>query len=240
MTIDIPQMQKEKVFSPASLKKIRKQSRLTQAQLAERVGKSRQIINQYEAGASIPTMSTLSELAKSLEVDIDDFLISPTEQASMINDVRPLGLLFDQVPLELDLVSVAARASFVELGGIRPGVFETVKLYVSSEAEIEHYQGAVVFEVNGDSMEDKLYSGDRVIAWPVPEERWEQVHNKICIVAYDDVLTVKAVRENDIFTHNRLTLYAYNPTSGYFVVPRSSIRSMWRVEEFFDRPKIRL
>ena len=157
-------------------------------------------------------------------------------------DVQALGFLSDMPFVELPFVSVKARASFIGLGGanVQAEQFETVRLTLLTPEEAERYAGAVVFEVDGDSMEPLMHSGQRVIAWPVPESKWEQLHNVACIVAYEDTVTIKAIRENDLFTKNLLTLYALDARAGYLPVARQSIRSIWRADEFFDRPKIRL
>ncbi|MBT9395343.1 helix-turn-helix domain-containing protein [Hymenobacter sp. NST-14] len=134
------------------------------------------------------------------------------------------------------------RGRLIELGmGVQhSNNFETLRLYVNSEEDADRYTGALVFEVEGDSMEPLLRIGEKVIAWQVPEGKWEQVYNQVCVVAYDDTVTIKAVRENELFTRNLLTLYAQNPAAGFLPVQRQQIQSLWRVEEFFDRPKIRL
>ncbi|MBH8558969.1 S24 family peptidase [Hymenobacter negativus] len=157
-------------------------------------------------------------------------------------DVQALGFLSDMPSVELPFISFKARASFIGLGGaaVDPSQFETVRLSLLTPEEAERYTGAVVFEVDGDSMEPLMHSGQRVIAWPVPESKWEQLHNVACVVSYDDTVTVKAIRENDLFTKNLLTLYALDARAGYLPVARQSIRSIWRADEFFDRPKIRL
>ena len=62
----------------------------------------------------------------------------------------------------------------------------------------------------------------------------------VCVVTYDDTVTIKAVRSNDLFTKNMLVLHALEEKAGYLPVARRSIRSIWRVEESFDRPKVGL
>jgi len=77
--------------------------------------------------------------------------------------------------VELPFVSVKARASFIGPGGVTvdPRQFDTVHLVLYGTDELEKYERAVVFEVDGDSMEPLLHSGQRVIAWPVDEGKWE-------------------------------------------------------------------
>ena len=161
-------------------------------------------------------------------------------------DVYAEGFLLDLVPVDIPHLDPKARGGFIELGaGVsgRPldlSHLDTVRLYVSSQEEAARYKNALVFTVDGDSMEPLMYTGQRVIGWQVPEAKWEQIHNKVCVVAYDDTVTIKAVRENELFTRGLLTLRAQNPDAGFLPVRREQISSIWQVEEFFDRPKVRL
>jgi hypothetical protein len=159
-----------------------------------------------------------------------------------VREVQPITFLNELPSVELPFVSVHARASYIGLGGASVDArnFDTVHLTLMSPDEATKYEGAVVFEVNGDSMQPLLHSGQRVIAWPLDEAKWEQIHNKVCVVAYDDTVTIKAVRSNDLFTKNMLVLHALDERVGYLPVSRRSIRSIWFVDEFFDRPKVRL
>lgn len=225
------------------IKDLRKRAGMSQQALGDAIGVSRAAISLFEIGTSKPSSETLSKLAETLKVDMA-FLLGKNQVsvARDHNNVQAVGFLADMVGVDLPFVSFRARASFIELGmGIQhPNNFETLRLYVSSEEEAARYTGALVFEVEGDSMDPLLRSGEKVIAWQVPEGKWEQVYNQVCVVAYDDTVTIKAVRENELFTRNLLTLYAQNPAAGFLPVQRQQIQSLWRVEEFFDRPKIRL
>jgi repressor LexA len=202
----------------------------------------------YEKGTRRISLDTATALSKHFGLSLPYLLHGEGEMFSDANtgvtpfDVQALGFLGDMPAVELPFVSVKARASFIGMGGvdIKPEQFDTVRLTLLNAEEAERYAGAVVFEVDGDSMEPLMHSGQRVIAWPVPEGKWEQLYNVACVVAYDDTVTIKAIRENDLFTKNLLTLYALDARAGYLPVARQSIRSIWRADEFFDRPKIRL
>lgn len=104
----------------------------------------------------------------------------------------------------------------------------------------EDYTDAMVIDIEGDSMEKSLYDGQSVIAWPIPESKWEHLHNTICFIDYDDTATVKAVLKNDLFNTDSLTLVATGGHGGSFTVARASIHSLWEVREFYDPQKVRL
>lgn len=244
--------EKESISKPnpigIRIKQLREQSGLTQEELGARISKTKTAISNIESGRNGARMSTLTDIANALQITVQEILYPTQNRQSSYkdslghNNVQAVGFLADMVAVDLPFVSFRARASFIELGmGVQhPENFETLRLYVNSEEEAARYSGALVFEVEGDSMEPLLRTGEKVIAWQVPDSKWEQVYNQVCVVAYDDTVTIKAVRENELFTRNLLTLYSQNPAAGFLPVQRQQIQSVWRVEEFFDRPKIRL
>ncbi|WP_461194281.1 helix-turn-helix domain-containing protein [Clostridioides difficile] len=58
-----------------NLKKIRKQKELTQIQLAEISGISRNALINYENDKRIPSIDTLSKLAKALKIEKTSFIL---------------------------------------------------------------------------------------------------------------------------------------------------------------------
>lgn len=155
-------------------------------------------------------------------------------------EVHALGTLADQPHVDLPFLDHKALAHFGQHPGLSLKDFATsptLRLYLSPEELPERYVGAIVVEVFGDSMEPDLHSGERMVVWHIPEGKWEQLHNTVCVVSYDDTVTIKAIAENELYEHNRLKLRAANPPSSYFVVGRDKINSIWEVREYYDRPK---
>ncbi|MGN0106738.1 MAG: helix-turn-helix domain-containing protein [Hominilimicola sp.] len=58
------------------LKRIRKNSGMTQQQLADRMGKSQQIIGHWETGYSQPDMSTLFDLFDLYGISLDETFLN--------------------------------------------------------------------------------------------------------------------------------------------------------------------
>ncbi len=56
------------------IQKIRKDKGLTQEQLAEKIGKSRQMITFIETSREIPNLKMLQKIARSLHVKVKDLL----------------------------------------------------------------------------------------------------------------------------------------------------------------------
>ncbi len=227
------------------LESLRKFKKLNQSQLADLVGVSRAAISLYESGKNSPSYKVLKKLSEALDTDIavlmDDAATAEMPKAPF--DAHAIGPLADMPHVDLPAPSFKVLASFAEMGGITPEALshcDTLRVYLRPYELPEKYEGAMVIEIWGDSMEPELHSGERMIAWQVPESKWETLHNAACVVAYDDTVTIKAIIENDLFVHDRLTLRAANKEAGYFVVSRDTIHSIWEVREYYDRPKYSL
>lgn len=159
------------------------------------------------------------------------------------NDAHAIGLLSEIPVIELQRVSFKARASFdyAQLQRHqRNELFDTVLFRLPPGRTENDYKDALVFDIEGDSMEPSLTDGQQVIAWPVSDSKWEHLHNTICVVDYDDTVTVKAIFKNDLFNADRLTLHATGGRGGEFTVGRNLIHSIWEVREFYGVVPVRL
>ncbi|MBO2010897.1 S24 family peptidase [Hymenobacter negativus] len=159
------------------------------------------------------------------------------------NNVQAVGLLSEIPVIELGRVSFRARASFnyAQLQRfMNSELFDKVLFRLPPGRTAEDYQDALVFDIEGDSMEPSLRDGQQVIAWPVPEGKWEYLHNTICVVDYDDTVTVKAIFANALFNTDGLTLHATGGAGGSFTVARKDIHSIWEVREFYGVVPVRL
>ena len=159
------------------------------------------------------------------------------------NNVQAIGLLSDIPVVELGRVSFKARASFdySQLQRFMSSdLFDTVLHRIPPGRTAEDYKDALVFDIEGDSMEPTLRDGQQVIAWPVTEAKWEHLHNTVCVVDYADTVTVKAIFKNELFDRDGLTLHATGGAGGSFTVARKDIHSIWEVREFYGVVPVRL
>ena len=158
-------------------------------------------------------------------------------------NVHAVGLLSDIPVIALRRVSFKARASFgyAQLQRFKDNdLFDTVLFRLPPGRTEEDYKDALVFDIEGDSMEPSLRDGQQVIAWPVSESRWEYLHNTICVVDYAEEVTVKAILKNDLNNTEGLTLHATGGAGGSFTVARKDIHSIWEVREFYGVVPVRL
>jgi phage repressor protein C with HTH and peptisase S24 domain len=159
------------------------------------------------------------------------------------DNVQAVGPLSDIPVIELRRVSFKARASFnyAQLQRYKDSdIFDTILFRLPPGRTAEDYTDALVFDIEGDSMEPSLRDGQQVIAWPVSDGKWEYLHNTICVVDYDETVTVKAVLKNDLNNTDGLTLHATGGLGGSFTVARKDIHSIWEVREFYGVVPVRL
>jgi repressor LexA len=248
------------------LASLRESKHVSQQAIGELIGVSRSAVNGYEKGKSFPVPDKLVKLAQYFGVSVDYLLTGEkaTSQSSLAevsknSDIHPaasdskyppgqtnvqaLGLLSDIPVITLRRVSFKARASFGYMQMQRfkeSDIFDTVLFRLPPGRTEEDYKDALVFDIEGDSMEPSLRDGQQVIAWPVSDSRWEYLHNTICVVDYAEEVTVKAILKNDLNNTDGLTLHATGGAGGSFTVARKDIHSIWEVREFYGVVPVRL
>lgn len=175
-----------------------------------------------------------------LQTDVDPKKTSPYIPISDAHAVGPLSAI---PVIRLRRVSAKVRASFdytLLQKHTHNDLLEEVLFRLPPGRTEADYADALVFDIEGDSMEPSLRDGQQVIAWPISEGKWEHLHNTICVVDYDDTVTVKAIYKNSLFNTDGLTLHATGGGGGEFTVGRSLIHSIWEVREFYGVVPVRL
>lgn len=61
----------------ARLKEYRKLMKLSQAELAKKLGKAQTVVSSWEIGTGVPSANQLPAIAKALNVSVDDLISSP-------------------------------------------------------------------------------------------------------------------------------------------------------------------
>jgi transcriptional regulator with XRE-family HTH domain len=162
-------------------------------------------------------------------------------------DATYIGRKIDRLFVDLPFISVPARAGFCEMCGDMSSYpsTETRRIYLrETNPPMPNPKNAVVFEVDGDSMEPYLESGDEVTAYLVPESRWDTVQNCIVVVSYtrggEGFLTIKKVIQNDLHNGHQLVLRPYRDELAPLTIRRIEIRCVYLVDSAERRFKVRL
>lgn len=192
---------------------------------------------------NIDPLQIIQEIVLADSANADEMMIFVDNAPDSLgkSNVLQRGTLLTQPSVELPFISVPARASFVEMGGTFSSFppLETRRVYLRG-APATMYDTRIVFEVDGDSMEPYINSGDEVIAVEVPEGRWDTTQNCVVVVSYVEphgsgVVTIKKIIGNDLLNRSTLTLRPYRDELAPHTVRRNEIRAIFRVEEVMPR-----
>ena len=172
------------------LKEIRKQRKMSQAKLAEKLGVSRSTVSMWEIGASQPDNDNLLQLAQILNISLDVLLGNDASSAEDASYVLPVQI--KRVPL---------------LGNIACGepIFAEEEhgeyIYTSDALDVDF-----CLRAQGDSMIGaRIYDGDIVFV-----RRQDMVDDgEIAAVLIGDEVTLKRVRYDK--EAETLSLYPENP-----------------------------
>jgi transcriptional regulator with XRE-family HTH domain len=95
------------------IKQLRRERRLTQDQLADRAGLSRNYLSQIETGARTPNITRLQQIARALSVDLMDLLVNPEQDARTLRLMSALegatGQDWEEVIRHAEALRVARR-----------------------------------------------------------------------------------------------------------------------------------
>lgn len=218
------------------LKEIRLKFNKTQNEMAEIIGISRSTYTGIEKGKA-----TLTERNKMLI--IDKLNVNPiwfeTGEGEMLksnftqSDVRNVDtqtMNWIQIPF----IPVHARATFAE-------TFET-EIHELSSITIPrlpgiNYENGKVFEVDGDSMEPTLITGEQVFCEYVDPADWKYITGPVVIAFGNNMIVVKRIKENNL-ANGELTLWSDNEMGGKLTLhtEQDQIRRMYKVRYTVYKP----
>lgn len=159
--------------------KLRKDSKLSQEQLAEKVGISRQTISNWELGETSPNPEQLKLLSKTLKVSVDDLLendvreilvekVSNTEKLAgmIIKILKVIGIIF----LVLVVIDVIALILF-NITKMDYKVYnEEIDVSLVCHLNNEEYTYLVVYDVDDNILD---HSGSEFIENIVKDKEFE-------------------------------------------------------------------
>ena len=182
--------------------KIRQLFRMNQGEFAKELKITRELVNKIESGKSAVSKRTAEKLKILLEkhqleeISHDVNILGKASQSSRKGPARPyyeqrLEHKNEDTKFLVPLVGIKAQAGYIK-GFEQVDYIETLEQYslppgVNPTGAIWRY-----FEIDGDSMEPTLSSGDIVLATMVPPEDWSDVKNfNVYIILTQDQLLIK-------------------------------------------------
>ena len=136
--------------------------------------------------------------------------------------------------IQLPFIPVHARATFAE-------TFET-EIHELSSITIPrlpgiNYENGKVFEVDGDSMDPTLITGEQVFCEYVDPADWKYITGPVVIAFGNNLIVVKRIKENNL-ANGELTLWSDNEMGGKLTLhtEQDQIRRMYKVRYTVYKP----
>ncbi len=204
--------------------------------MAEIIGISRSTYTGIEKGKA-----TLTERNKMLI--IDKLNVNPiwfeTGEGEMLksnftqSDVRNVDtqtMNWIQIPF----IPVHARATFAET--FETEIHELSTLTIPRLPGI-NYENGKVFEVDGDSMDPTLITGEQVFCEYVDPADWKYITGPVVVAFGNNLIVVKRIKENNL-SNGELTLWSDNEMGGKFTLhtEQDQIRRMYKVRYTVYKP----
>lgn len=230
------------------LQKVIETKSLNPYKIWKNTGIQRQSIMNYLKGENKPSSDILKRLADYLEVSADWLLtgvgdIRPQTDTNRIDFVADAPTEYQTAKqvdisninwMQIPFIPVHARATFAE-------TFET-EIHEQSSLTIPrlpgiNYENGKVFEVDGDSMEPTLITGEQVFCEYVDPADWKYITGPVVVAFGNNMVVVKRIKENNLAT-GELTLWSDNEMGGKLTLSseQDQIRRMYKVKYTVYKP----
>lgn len=215
-----------------NLKTLRKEKKLTQAQLAERVGVNRSVIGAYEEGRAEPKLSTLVLLSRFFNLSLDELVLSSkaksgTSSTSLLpSPIKVLPITVDRESDNELITLVPAKAAAGYLGGYGDVDFiSQLPRFALPIKELAQDKSYRAFQIEGDSMLP-VPSGAYVICSFV--EDWNSVGNNrsYVVLTKDDGIVFKRIQRNK--QASQFTMISNNALFEAYDLPWSEVVEVWQ------------
>lgn len=136
--------------------------------------------------------------------------------------------------IEVPFVPLHARASFAETY-FDSNVNEVETIKIRKRPGIK-YEKAKIFEVDGDSMEPTLVSGEQVLCEIIDPANWKFTTG-VVVVAFGNMVVIKRIKDNEL-ANGKLVLWSDNELGGKITLSNETeeIRRMYKVKYSIYKP----
>lgn len=179
------------------IKELRRQRRLTQDDICDKVGCSRQAMSRWENNRQIPGTDALAKLASALGVSTDYLMGRETdtkkEALSAESNISGQRLNKDNVILVPVISPIlkcsAGNGNGYDDSGVAWDVVSKYPLFDGTLSALYSSKSLSAMYAEGDSMEPQIHDGDLIVF--VHDETW--IPGNIAIVRLDGKLFVKGI-----------------------------------------------
>lgn len=230
-------------FLGPNIKFLRKTRKLTQEQLAHKIGVKRPLIGAYEEGRAEPKLQTIQNLAHYFKVTLDELIGMNMPDGGEISgpadvrgtQMRILSITVDKEEKELcSLIPVKAAAGYLNgYGDI--DYIESLPRFNFPFPELDKNRTYRTFQIEGDSMLP-VPSGAYITCEYVQD--WNSIKNNECyvLVTKEEGVVYKRVLNN--LNEGELLLQSDNPQYESYTVKAGGVVEVWRALGYttFDLP----
>lgn len=203
------------------IKDLRARENLTQDEFADKVGTTRPILGQVEAGKNKPTLELITNMVKVLNVPYEYFFEEDVELPGKRDAKEPVvRYLKTNADKSVPLIPIDAFAGYT-------GDMTTVKeLDLSERYVIPDFKGVdFMIRVRGNSMYPKYASGDVVACRVLKEWTFFQWGKVYVIDTEEQGVLVKRINKSQV-KDSVLAISENKEVYEPFDLPRSSIRNI--------------
>lgn len=191
---------------------------ITANEAAVKIGEGNSKLYQIVNGKTRPSFVTIQQLIKAYPRINANFILTGKLPILHTNSAEIIGTSLTYVYLP-----VITHNSLTDMQETYPVLLRD---RLSSDLS-----DCVVVKATDNSMLPRIVPGTVLLAKPVPVVDWSYLNSSLVVVSYRNVLVIRRVKENDLITTGRLTLYSDSESGGYVHIKRDDINSIWRVIE---------
>jgi len=222
-------------YLSSNIKHLRKQKKLTQDELALKIGVKRSLIGSYEEGRAFPKLSLIQEMALYFDISFEDMLNLDLSNETSLNknnkditgnNIRVLSTIVDKKNKELiTVVPIKAAAGYLN-GYADPEYIEELPVFYFPLKEISAERTYRIFQIQGDSMEP-LPSASYIITEYV--DNWNAIKDgkTYIILTKEDGLVYKRVY-NHIEEKKLLELVSDNHLYAPYNINIEVVLEVWK------------
>ncbi|WP_195360349.1 helix-turn-helix domain-containing protein [Odoribacter splanchnicus] len=221
---------------------------VTPYRISKDTGISNQLLSNYLQKNAEPKKDKLKILAEYFNVNAG-WLLTGLGDIRSTGDNETLNITIENLPeyknvkpivtsnmnwIQIPFIPVHARATFAET--FETEIHELSTLTIPRLPGI-NYENGKVFEVDGDSMDPTLITGEQVFCEYVDPADWKYITGPVVVAFGNNMIVVKRIKENNL-ANGELTLWSDNEMGGKFTLhtEQDQIRRMYKVRYTVYKP----
>lgn len=215
-----------------------KEKGISYTEVANKLGVSTSLVSEIRRGSSKLNPTHAQRFIEIFNINSDWLLYGKGDIADIFNtqiksNAHPVDLDNSEW-VDVPFVPLYARATFAETF-LDTNVREVETQRIPKRPGI-NYKNAKIFEVDGDSMEPTLISGEQVLCELIDPSNW-RFQTGVVVVAFGNMVVIKRIKDNNL-TNGELALWSDNEQGGKITLSKDTdeIRRIYKVKYTVYKP----